>query len=168
MQRAISLRCKILHQYCHQSLQIQWWWLGKMRPVVKTWRFESNLICSKSAFVLWSTRELEQSSNSNFHISTAWSDYKSVRSLPSNRRNTLKLNVLYIKMWPKKLGSKLTEKWRKRQYLDDQVDLRKVLGYSLGGRVVVVLILAPGVVVAPRPPPFKYKAGKIFKFCIIF
>ena len=121
MQRAISLRCKILHQYCHQSLQIQWWWLGKMRPVVKTWRFESNLICSKSAFVLWSTRELEQSSNSNFHISTAWSDYKSVRSLPSNRRNTLKLNVLYIKMWPKKLGSKLTEKWRKRQYLDHQV-----------------------------------------------
>ena len=33
-------------------------------------------------------------------------------------------------------------------------------GYSLGGRVVVVLIRAPGVVVAPRPPPFKYKLEK--------
>ena len=90
----------------------------------------------------------------------------------SNRRNLLKLNILtHHKMSfhdQKDCGQKSPKCEGKVKILNQQVFVNQERGkkvkmglqvwqgsYSLGGRVVVVLILAPGVVVAPRPPPFK-------------
>ena len=66
------------------------WAVGKMRPFVKTWRFESNLICSKS-FVfssLINQPELEQSSNSKLSHFTIMFQLEVIINLSDHRYQT--------------------------------------------------------------------------------